>query len=77
VVPGVMGLLQATEAVKVLLGIGDPLVGRLLIYDALDASFQEVQMRRDPDCPACGTVAAAAVTDAPANTSQPLETSLP
>jgi sulfur-carrier protein adenylyltransferase/sulfurtransferase len=54
VVPGVMGLLQATEAVKVLLGIGDPLVGRLLIYDALDATFQELQLRRDPNCPACG-----------------------
>jgi adenylyltransferase/sulfurtransferase len=76
VVPGVMGLLQATEAVKVLLGIGDPLVGRLLIYDALDASFQEVQLRRDPDCPACGTAAAATVTDAPADSSQPLETTL-
>jgi molybdopterin/thiamine biosynthesis adenylyltransferase/rhodanese-related sulfurtransferase len=54
VVPGVMGLLQATEAIKVLLGIGDPLVGRLLIYDALDASFTELQLRRDPHCPACG-----------------------
>ncbi|HUG46846.1 MAG TPA: molybdopterin-synthase adenylyltransferase MoeB [Candidatus Limnocylindria bacterium] len=54
VVPGVMGLLQATEGVKVLLGIGDPLVGRLLIYDALDGTFQELQLRRDPACPACG-----------------------
>jgi molybdopterin/thiamine biosynthesis adenylyltransferase len=54
VVPGVMGLLQATEAIKVLLEIGDPLVGRLLIYDALDASFQELTLRRDPHCPACG-----------------------
>jgi molybdopterin/thiamine biosynthesis adenylyltransferase/rhodanese-related sulfurtransferase len=54
VVPGVMGLLQATEAIKVLLGIGDPLIGRLLIYDALDASFQELTLRRDPHCPACG-----------------------
>ena len=49
-----MGLLQATEALKVLLGIGDPLVGRLLIYDALDGTFQELQLRRDPHCPACG-----------------------
>ena len=56
VVPGTMGLLQATEALKVLLGIGDPLVGRLLIYDALDASFQELKLRRDPACPACGNV---------------------
>jgi molybdopterin/thiamine biosynthesis adenylyltransferase/rhodanese-related sulfurtransferase len=54
VVPGTMGLLQATEAIKVLLGIGDPLVGRLLIYDALDGTFSELQLRRDPHCPACG-----------------------
>jgi sulfur-carrier protein adenylyltransferase/sulfurtransferase len=54
VVPGVMGLLQATEAIKVLLGIGDSLAGRLLIYDALDGSFSELQLRRDPHCPACG-----------------------
>ncbi len=54
VVPGVMGLLQATEGIKVLLGIGDSLVGRLLIYDALDGSFSELQLRRDPHCPACG-----------------------
>jgi len=54
VVPGVMGLLQATEALKVLLSLGDTLAGRLLIYDALDASFQELQLRRDPHCPACG-----------------------
>ncbi len=53
VVPGTMGLLQATETLKVLLGIGEPLVGRLLIYDALDASFQELTLRRDPACPAC------------------------
>jgi molybdopterin/thiamine biosynthesis adenylyltransferase len=55
VVPGVMGLLQATEGLKVLLGIGDPLVGRLLMFDALDGAFQELQLRRDPACPACGT----------------------
>ena len=54
VVPGMMGLLQATEAIKVLLDIGDSLSGRLLIYDALDASFSELQLRRDPHCPACG-----------------------
>jgi molybdopterin/thiamine biosynthesis adenylyltransferase len=58
VVPGVMGLLQATEAIKVLLGIGDPLVGRLLIWDALDGTFSEVSLRRDPNCPACGVDAA-------------------
>lgn len=54
VVPGVMGLLQATEGIKVLLAIGDSLAGRLLIYDALDGSFSELQLRRDPHCPACG-----------------------
>jgi molybdopterin/thiamine biosynthesis adenylyltransferase/rhodanese-related sulfurtransferase len=55
VVPGTMGLLQATEALKVLLGLGEPLIGRLLIYDALDSSFTELTLRRDPTCPACGT----------------------
>lgn len=54
VVPGTMGLLQATEALKVLLGIGDTLAGRLLIYDALDGTFSELRLRRDPRCPACG-----------------------
>jgi molybdopterin/thiamine biosynthesis adenylyltransferase/rhodanese-related sulfurtransferase len=54
VVPGVMGLLQATEGIKVLLGIGDSLAGRLLIYDALDGTFSELELRRDPHCPACG-----------------------
>jgi molybdopterin/thiamine biosynthesis adenylyltransferase len=54
VVPGTMGLLQATEVFKLLLGIGDSLAGRLLIYDALDATFQELTLRRDPHCPACG-----------------------
>jgi molybdopterin/thiamine biosynthesis adenylyltransferase/rhodanese-related sulfurtransferase len=54
VVPGTLGILQATEVVKLLLGIGEPLVGRLLIYDALDMSFQELKLRRDPACPACG-----------------------
>jgi len=59
VVPGVMGLLQATEAIKLVLKLGDPLVGRLLIWDALDGTFSEVKLRRDPMCPACGTEAAA------------------
>jgi molybdopterin/thiamine biosynthesis adenylyltransferase/rhodanese-related sulfurtransferase len=53
VVPGIMGLLQANEALKVLLGIGDTLAGRLLLFDALDASFTELKLRRDPACPAC------------------------
>jgi molybdopterin/thiamine biosynthesis adenylyltransferase len=53
VLPGTMGLLQATEAVKLILGEGEPLIGRLLMYDALAASFTEVKVRRDPDCPIC------------------------
>ncbi len=54
VLPGVVGSIQATEALKLALGIGDPLVGRLLLYDALAASFTEVSLRRDPACPVCG-----------------------
>ncbi len=52
--PGVIGTIQATEAVKVLLGIGEPLIGRLLTYDALGMRFREVKLRRDPKCPLCG-----------------------
>ncbi len=54
VVPGIMGMLQASEALKVLLGMGEPLVGRLLLHDALDGTFSELRLRRDPHCPACG-----------------------
>ncbi len=54
VLPGIIGLVQAVEAVKLLLGKGEPLVGRLLLYDALDQKFREVKYARDPDCPACG-----------------------
>src|SRR5918992_4229677 len=53
VLPGTMGLLQATEVVKLVVGEGDPLVGRLLLYDALAATFTELKVRRDPDCPIC------------------------
>jgi molybdopterin/thiamine biosynthesis adenylyltransferase/rhodanese-related sulfurtransferase len=53
VLPGTMGLLQATEVIKLILGEGDPLIGRLLMYDALAATFAEVKVRRDPDCPIC------------------------
>jgi sulfur-carrier protein adenylyltransferase/sulfurtransferase len=53
VLPGTMGLLQATEVVKLILGIGDPAIGRLLLYDALAATLSEVKVRRDPDCPIC------------------------
>ena len=55
VLPGVMGSLQATEVIKVLLGIGEPLVGRLLVYDALSLSFQEFRFQRRDDCAVCGT----------------------
>jgi adenylyltransferase/sulfurtransferase len=54
VLPGVVGLIQATEAVKVLLNIGDPLVGRLLVYDALGMTFRTFKVRRDPNCATCG-----------------------
>ena len=54
VLPGIMGSLQAAEALKLLLGIGDSMSGRLLLFDALELSFQEVRLRRDPGCPVCG-----------------------
>jgi sulfur-carrier protein adenylyltransferase/sulfurtransferase len=54
VLPGVIGSLQANEALKLALGAGDPLVGRLLLFDALATSFTEVAIRRDPECPVCG-----------------------
>jgi molybdopterin/thiamine biosynthesis adenylyltransferase/rhodanese-related sulfurtransferase len=60
VVPGIMGMLQANEALKVLLGIGDTLAGRLLLFDALDTTFTELKLRRDPACPVCSTEAVAA-----------------
>jgi sulfur-carrier protein adenylyltransferase/sulfurtransferase len=53
VLPGTMGLLQATEVVKLVTGIGEPLVGRLLLYEALGATFTELKVRRDPQCPIC------------------------
>ncbi|MFN8203691.1 MAG: molybdopterin-synthase adenylyltransferase MoeB [Solirubrobacteraceae bacterium] len=53
VLPGTMGLLQATEVIKLIVGIGEPLVGRLLLYEALGATFTELKVRRDPECPVC------------------------
>jgi molybdopterin/thiamine biosynthesis adenylyltransferase/rhodanese-related sulfurtransferase len=53
VVPGILGLLQTNEALKILLGIGNSLAGRLLLFDALETEFTELQLRRDPDCPVC------------------------
>ena len=54
VLPGLLGTIQATEALKVLLGVGDPLVGRLLLVDALGMTFRELRVDRDPACPVCG-----------------------
>jgi sulfur-carrier protein adenylyltransferase/sulfurtransferase len=54
ILPGTIGLIQATEAVKLILGIGEPLVGRLLLFDALGMRFRELKLRKNPDCPICG-----------------------
>lgn len=54
VLPGIIGTIQATEAIKLILGQGEPLIGRLLLYDALDMTFDELILRKDPDCPVCG-----------------------
>jgi adenylyltransferase/sulfurtransferase len=51
--PGVVGVLQATEAIKEILGIGDSLAGYLMIYDALSMEFKKVKVRKDPECPIC------------------------
>jgi molybdopterin/thiamine biosynthesis adenylyltransferase/rhodanese-related sulfurtransferase/molybdopterin converting factor small subunit len=54
ILPGVIGLIQATEAVKLILGVGETLVGRLVLYDALAMRFRELKLRRNPECPVCG-----------------------
>ncbi len=54
VLPGIIGSLQANEAIKLLLGIGEPLVGRSLLFEALEGSFTEINLRKDPECPVCG-----------------------
>jgi molybdopterin/thiamine biosynthesis adenylyltransferase/rhodanese-related sulfurtransferase len=54
ILPGIIGLVQATETVKLILGIGEPLKGRLLLYDALGMRFRELKLRRNPECPVCG-----------------------
>jgi molybdopterin/thiamine biosynthesis adenylyltransferase/rhodanese-related sulfurtransferase/molybdopterin converting factor small subunit len=54
ILPGMIGIVQATEAVKLILGAGEPLVGRLLLYDALAMKFRELKLRRNPECPVCG-----------------------
>jgi molybdopterin/thiamine biosynthesis adenylyltransferase len=55
VLPGIIGTIQATEAIKLIIGKGEPLIGRFLIYDALRMRFRELKLRKDPDCPVCGT----------------------
>jgi sulfur-carrier protein adenylyltransferase/sulfurtransferase len=55
VLPGLVGVIQATEALKLILGVGEPLIGRFLIVDALRMKFRELKLRKDPDCPVCGT----------------------
>jgi molybdopterin/thiamine biosynthesis adenylyltransferase/rhodanese-related sulfurtransferase len=54
ILPGIIGCIQATEAIKLILGKGEPLIGRLLLYDALKMKFREIKIRRDPNCPVCG-----------------------
>lgn len=55
VLPGLIGVIQATEAIKLLIGIGEPLIGRLLLVDSLTMKFRTMKLRKDPECPACGT----------------------
>src|SRR5579883_2774027 len=54
ILPGLVGVIQATEAIKLILGTGEPLIGRLLLVDALSMKFRELKLRKDPDCPVCG-----------------------
>lgn len=63
ILPGIVGILQATEAIKLILGIGDPLIGRLNLVDSLGARQRSVKIRRDPTCPACGTRELQALVD--------------
>jgi adenylyltransferase/sulfurtransferase len=55
VLPGIVGVIQATEAIKLMIGVGEPLIGRFLIYDALKMRFRELKLKKDPECPVCGT----------------------
>jgi rhodanese-related sulfurtransferase len=54
ILPGLVGVMQATEAIKLILGSGDPLIGRLLLVDSLAMKFRELKLRKNPDCPVCG-----------------------
>jgi molybdopterin/thiamine biosynthesis adenylyltransferase/rhodanese-related sulfurtransferase len=82
ILPGLVGVIQATEVIKLILGIGEPLIGRLLLIDALGMSFRTLKLRKNPDCPACGTHEIKALIDydqfcgiAPPTTTGPLEVS--
>ncbi len=55
ILPGLIGVMQATEVIKLILGVGEPLIGRLLLVDALGMKFRELKLRKNPDCPVCGT----------------------
>lgn len=63
VLPGIIGTLQATEVIKLIAGIGEPLIGRLLLVDALTMTFRAIELRRDPECPTCGTRRTATLVD--------------
>ncbi|HVD60940.1 MAG TPA: rhodanese-like domain-containing protein, partial [Gemmatimonadaceae bacterium] len=63
VLPGIIGSLQAAEAIKIVAEIGEPLIGRLLLFDALSMSFRTLKLRRDPNCPTCGAAATPMLVD--------------
>jgi bacteriocin biosynthesis cyclodehydratase domain-containing protein len=71
VLPGIIGCLQANEALKLIAGYGEPLVGRLLTFDAQGTRFGEVKVRRDPRCPVCGDAAVARGNGSVAADAQP------
>ncbi|MDQ2818461.1 MAG: molybdopterin-synthase adenylyltransferase MoeB [Candidatus Eremiobacteraeota bacterium] len=75
VLPGMVGLMQATETIKLILGIGESLIGRLLLFDALEMRFREMRLRKDEDCPACG--AASSMRDLSDHESPHMDLSLP
>jgi molybdopterin/thiamine biosynthesis adenylyltransferase len=57
VLPGIIGVIQANEALKIVVGYGEPLVGRLLLFDAQSTTFEELKLKQDPECPTCGEAA--------------------
>ena len=63
VLPGLVGVIQATEAIKLIIGTGEPLIGRLLLVDAASMQFRTMKLRRNPECPACGTRKISELTD--------------